>query len=268
VNVQQREQPVGQDLAPARVALVTGAGSGLGRHLALALAEDGAAVAAIDLNEDGLFALAADLRGKPFAWSVGDVCDLKGLRAAVAELEGRLGPIDLLFANAGIGRATSVLAFNAEDIEAVVRVNLLGVANSIDAVLPGMVQRRRGHLVGISSLASFRGLPMMAGYCASKAGVNALLDSLRVELRPYGVTVTTVCPGWIRTPLTANLGVPLPNILEPADAARRILRAVRRRRPFLAFPGSSARRLRLLRWLPCAASDWLTFRVLKSLSKK
>jgi short-subunit dehydrogenase len=142
-------------------------------------------------------------------------------------------------------------------------VNLLGVANSVAAVLPGMLQRRRGHLVAISSLASYRGLPLMAGYCASKAGVNALLDALRVELRPHGISVTTICPGWIRTPLTANVRVPMRGMMEVDAAARQIARAIRRRVPFFAFPRSGVWPVRLLRWLPSGVSDWLVTRLMR-----
>ena len=112
-----------------------------------------------------------------------------------------MGPNDVLIANAGIGRETRRSTFNAEDVEAQIRVNLIGVANSIGAVLPGMIERKRGHLVAISSLASYRGLPKMAGYCASKAGVRRPDGSAAVELRPLGIAVTTICPGWIRTAL-------------------------------------------------------------------
>jgi short-subunit dehydrogenase len=239
------------------VVFITGAGSGLGRELARTLAGEGAAVAGIDLQAGPLQTLAAELAGKRFAWAVADVTDRTGLAEAARRLEGQLGPTDLLLANAGIGRETTAVDFRAEDFEALVRVNLLGVANSIEAVLPGMLARRRGHLVGISSLASYRGLPRMFGYCATKAGVNALLEGLRVELRPHGIAVTTVCPGWVRTPLTAAVQAPMPGILEVEDAARRIVEAVRRRKPFVAFPRASARQVRLLRWLPCGLSDWL-----------
>src|SRR5262249_6035278 len=158
-----------------RVALVTGAGSGLGRQLALTLAGEGAAIAAVDLTAEPLAALAADLPNRPVAWAIADVTDRGALAQALAELQSRLRPIDLLIANAGIGIETTALAFRAADIEAQIRVNLIGVANSIEAVLPGMIERKGGHLVAISSLASYRGLPKMAGYCASKAGVNSLL---------------------------------------------------------------------------------------------
>jgi NAD(P)-dependent dehydrogenase (short-subunit alcohol dehydrogenase family) len=251
-----------------QVALVTGAGGGLGRHLALTLAGSGVAVAAIDLTTTSLAALASELPGKLMAWAVADVTDRTALNEAVAKLQDRLGPIDLLIANAGIGIETSAEEFRAEDIEAQVRVNLIGVANSIEAVLPDMIQRHRGHLVAISSLASYRGLPRMAGYCASKAGVNGLMDALRVELKPLGITVTTICPGWIRTPLTENIGVPKPYLLEPGDAAQRIVAAIRRGRPFYAFPRPALRRVRLLRWLPCGPSDWLITRLLRSLADK
>lgn len=251
-----------------RIALITGAGSGLGRQLALTLAEDGAAIAAVDLKPEPLAALEAELKGKPIAWAVADVTDRTTLRPAIAELRERLGPIDLLIANAGIGIETPALAFRAADIEAQIRVNLIGVVNSIDAVLPEMIERKRGQIVGISSLASYRGLPRMAGYCASKAGVNALLDALRVELQPLGLTVTTICPGWIRTPLTANINVAQAQMMEVADAAQRIATAIHRRRPFYAFPQPSLRQVRILRWLPCGLSDWLTIRGVQRLARK
>jgi NAD(P)-dependent dehydrogenase (short-subunit alcohol dehydrogenase family) len=250
-----------------RVALITGAAGGLGRELARLLAADGASIAAIDLQPDALAALATELP-KSTAWAVADVTDRVALRSAVAQLEGRLGPTDLLFANAGIGFETSALDFRAEDVERIVRVNLLGVANSVDAVLPGMMQRGRGHLVAISSLASYRGLPRMAGYCASKAGVNALMDTLRMELAPRGITVTTVCPGWIRTPLTAQINVPKLYLMEPDLAARRIVEAVRAGRPFYAFPPPAAWRIRMLRWLPPRLADRIALRVLRALRPK
>jgi NAD(P)-dependent dehydrogenase (short-subunit alcohol dehydrogenase family) len=251
-----------------KVALVTGAGSGLGRQLALNLAQEGARVAAIDLAPAPLISLAAELAGKPFAWAVGDVTDRVALGKAVAQTVQQLGPVDLLIANAGIGRLTSALDFHAEDIEAQVRVNLVGVANSVETVLPGMLQRRQGHLVVISSLASYRGLPKMLGYCASKAGVRSLFDGLRVELAPLGIKVTTICPGWIRTALTNNIDVPHPDMIEVPYAADRIIKAIRRGRSFVAFPASSTWKVRLLAWLPCGLSDWLTNQFLRRLSGK
>jgi NAD(P)-dependent dehydrogenase (short-subunit alcohol dehydrogenase family) len=249
------------------VVLITGAASGLGRQLALTLAAEGAAIAALDLRPEPLQKLAADLAGKRCAWAVADVTDPAALRVAVDSLQERLGPIEVLIANAGIGGETSALDFRTEDFEAIVRVNLIGVANSVAAVLPAMRARRRGYLVAISSLASFRGLPRMAAYCAAKAGVNALMDALRFELKPSGIRVTTICPGWIRTPMTDHLNLPMPNMLDVDAAARCIVNAMRRGRPFYAFPRSTAWRVRLLRWLPAGLGDWLVAQMMRRLEK-
>jgi NAD(P)-dependent dehydrogenase (short-subunit alcohol dehydrogenase family) len=243
-----------------RVAVITGAGSGIGGQLARLLAAEGARIAAVDVQQAGLDTLARDLPGKPIATATADVTNLPAMREAVARLEAQLGPADLLIASAGVGRSTPAEGFDAEDINQILRINLLGVVNAVDTVLAGMRQRRRGHLVGLSSLASYRGLPMMAAYCASKAGVNALFDSLRVELPPFNIAVTTICPGWVRTPMTAPLGLPDRATVPVEKAAGIILDAIRRQRPFVAFPANMVFQVRLLKYLPRPISDWLAGR--------
>ena len=148
-----------------------------------------------------------------------------------------------------------------------IQVNLIGVANTLAAVLPGMLARGRGQLVAISSLASYRGLPFMGAYCASKSGLNALMEAVRVEVKSRGITTTTVCPGWVRTPMTDQLRVPMPNMLEVEDAARLILEAVRKGKKFTAFPSGLAWQVRLLQWLPARASDWVVARMMRRLAK-
>jgi short-subunit dehydrogenase len=251
-----------------RVVLITGAASGIGRQLAVTLAAEGARIAALDRQSTGLDSLAAELKGKALACAVADVTAVQAVRDAVAQLESKLGPTDLLVACAGIGGATPAISFRAEDVAGLVQVNLLGVANAIDAVLPGMCRRRQGHLAALSSTASYRGLPKIAGYCASKAGLNALLDSLRVELRPLGIAVTTICPGWVRTPMTAALGVPNSAMMEVGEAVRRIVRALRARQPFIVFPAGRAWWVRLLRHTPRGFSDWLTRSTYERRSKR
>lgn len=246
------------------VALITGAGSGIGRELARSLAVEGMAIGGIDRKPDGLAALESELanQGRAMAWEIADVSDGLQVREKAGNLEERLGPIDLLIASAGVGLETSALCLQVEDLQAVIGVNLLGVANSIAAVLPGMLKRRRGHIVAISSLASFRGVPKMLAYCASKAGVNALMDGLRVEVRGHNIAATTVCPGWVRTPMTVNIQGPMSGMMSVEEAARRILWAIRRRKAFYAFPPALAWRLRVLGWLPRNVSDWLIGKML------
>jgi short-subunit dehydrogenase len=255
---------------PPQIALITGAASGIGRELARQLGSAGWRIAGIDRAEEGLKTLEKELdsKGTRCAGAVADVTDAAALQRAVDTLENQLGPTDLLIASAGLGIETSALSFVPETFAAVVNVNLTGVANSVAAVLPGMLRRGRGHLAAISSLASFRGLPSMAAYCASKSGVNALMEALRLELEPRGIATTTICPCWVRTPMTANLNLAIPRMLEVEDAARRIVRALHRRRKFVAFPAGDAWRVRLLRWLPAGLSDWIVRRMIQRLQRK
>ncbi len=248
--------------------LITGAGSGVGRALARVLAQEGYGIAAVDVREDGLRALAAEVHPKIVVWRIADVTDPVALQNAVCELETEAGPIDVLVANAGIGIETTAVNYSASDMAKVLNVNLVGVSNSIAAVLAGMIERKRGHLVAISSIASYRGLPRMIAYSASKAGVNAIMDGLRVELIPLGIHVSTVCPGWIRTPLTQDIGGDLAFILEVEEAAREIAYAIRKKLVFYTFPRPIRWRMRLLTMLPRSWQDWYITRLMNRISTK
>jgi NAD(P)-dependent dehydrogenase (short-subunit alcohol dehydrogenase family) len=252
------------------IALITGAGSGIGRHLALLLAQQGYAIAAVDICADGVKTLAEQLqaRNQRIAWTQADVTDAEALHKATRDLEAQLGPIDLLIANAGIGTETSGLDYRADDMNKVIAVNLIGVSNSIAAVLPGMIERKRGHLVAISSVASYRGLPRMLAYCASKAGVNAIMDGLRVEVAPLGIHVTTICPGWIRTPLTQNIEGDLEHIMEPEAAAQEIAYAIGRKLKFHAFPRAMRWKLGFMLTWPRSWQDGWIRRQMKRLDIK
>jgi NAD(P)-dependent dehydrogenase (short-subunit alcohol dehydrogenase family) len=247
-----------------QVVLITGAGSGIGRQLAIEMARRGAVIAALDVAAAPLESLAAELEAMNagVGWEVGDVTERASLHRAVAAFSQRLGPIGILVANAGIGIETSALNWKAEDVERQIRVNLIGVANSIEAVLPGMLERRRGHLVAMSSMASYRGAPLLTGYCASKAGLNALMDGLRVELRRHGIRCTTICPGWVRTPLTAAVKIPMPHLLNLDDACRRIVQAIEKRKAFYAFPPALRWPLQIMQLVPARLSDWLLLKLL------
>lgn len=254
---------------PPPVALITGAGSGIGRALAKLLAHEGHAVAALDRREEGLRSLADDLQAqqKPIAWAIADVTDAAALQQATADLEAKLGPTDLLIASAGIGIETSGIFYSTDDMNKVLNVNLLGVSNSIGAVLPGMIRRRQGHLVAISSAASYRGLPRMLAYSASKAGVNAIMDGLRVELKPLGIHTTTVCPGWVKTQMTSNVSTN-EALMEVDDAAREIAYAIARKKAFYTFPRQMRWRMRILTMLPRSWQDWYIARLMHRVKVK
>jgi short-subunit dehydrogenase len=115
-------------------------------------------------------------------------------------------------------------------------VNVIGASNSVATVIPEMIARGSGHLVAISSLAAYRGLPKSAAYCASKAAVSAFFESLRLDLEPRGIDVTIIHPGFIKTALTMGRGAQMPYLMELDDAVGKILKAIEKRRKRYSFP--------------------------------
>jgi short-subunit dehydrogenase len=246
------------------VAAITGASSGLGAEMARQMARDGLKVGLTARRADRLERVAETIRseGGSAVVEVADAGDPEATRSALVAIARRLGPIDLLVANAGVGESTPGAAFSAEAFERMVRVNLIGAAYAIEAVLPSMIDRGRGQIVGISSLAGYRGLPGTAGYGATKAGLSALLEGLRPELRRLGIAVTTVHPGFVRTEMTAGQTNPQPFIMDAEPAARIILRGVAARRSRVDFPGSMAGLMGLIRLLPDFLFDPIAARLL------
>jgi short-subunit dehydrogenase len=245
-----------------QVTVITGASSGIGRALARALAGAGARVGLVARRRAELDVLAEEIRqaGGTSAVAPADVADRTQVQAAIDEVAAQLGAIDLLVANAGVGAPTLLEPINAVEIEKMFRINTLGVVYSIEAVLPAMLRRNRGHLAAISSLAAYKGLPGESAYCASKAAVNTYLEGLRIQLRGRGIAVTTICPGFVRTPMTAVNDFHMPFLLEADEAARRIVRALRRRAKVYNFPWPMAALMKLTRWLP----DWMVARAMQN----
>lgn len=241
-----------------RAGVITGASSGIGRSLSVALAAQGARVGVVARRADRLDELVREVRaaGGTIAAAAADIADREQTHAAIRGLAEQLGPIDLLIANAGFGHTAGADPMNVPILEQMVRVNLLGVAYAFEAVMAPMLARHSGHLVAISSLAAYKGLPGSAGYCATKAAVNTYCEGLRIELRSRGVAVTCVCPGFVKTEMTAEKTHPMPLLMEPDAAARHILHALRRRPSVVNFPWRMAMLMRLSRWLP----DWLVAR--------
>ena len=242
-----------------KVVLVTGASSGIGRALAIELGRRGARVGLAARRGGELLRVAEEVGragGEALALPA-DVRDPEALKRVVGSVTERWGRVDVLFANAGMSSTTTGTKLNAGEVGDVISVNVLGVVNSVAAVLPGMLERRSGHLVAISSLASYRGMPKSGAYSASKAAVSTFFESLRVDLCKSGVDVTVIHPGFIRTPMTAGRKKRLPFLLEPEDAACRIIKAVERRARTYAFPWQLASLVRVIRHMPGRLYDRL-----------
>ena len=243
-----------------QVAVVTGASSGIGWALARALAVEGCKLGLVARRREQLADLAAQIEksGGIVAFAAADIAEREQAIAAIGEIAERLGPVDLLLANAGVGAPTTVEPFNVADVEKMFRVNVLGVVYAIEAVLPAMLARGRGHLAAVSSIAAYKGLPGESGYTASKAAVNNYLEGLRIQLRGRNIAVTTICPGFVKTPMTDVNEFKMPFLLTADDAARRIVRALRRRKKVFNFPWQMALLMKLTAWLP----DWVVARAM------
>jgi NADP-dependent 3-hydroxy acid dehydrogenase YdfG len=238
---------------------ITGASSGIGAALAVELGKRGARIALLARRADELQKIAAEIEkanGEALPLAC-DVRDAEAVREAVRQAQARFGAIDILIANAGVGGSAAVENLRAADVERVIAVNFLGAVNSVIAVLPQMLERRSGQLVAISSLAGSRGLPKSAAYCASKAAMSAFFESLRVDLRGNGIAVTTIYPGFIKTPLTAGRQAKMPFLLELDDATQRIIRAIETRRRSYWFPFPLSTLVRAMRFTPDAVYDFL-----------
>jgi len=234
---------------------LTGASSGLGEALARHYAAQGATLGLLARREAALSTLRASLPSEAAIYAA-DVRDAAAMRSAGEDFLARHGAPDLVIANAGISHGTSTeIADDAQTFREVMETNVMGLVNAFHPFVAAMRARRSGTIAGIASVAGFRGLPGASAYSASKAAAISYLEALRIELHATGVKVCTVCPGFIRTPMTAKNPYPMPFILEADDAARRIARAIAAGSSFAVVPWQMALLGRLLKVLPNPVLD-------------
>ena len=155
----------------------------------------------------------------------------------------------------GVGGTTGGRELDAAAVARIININLIGAVNSAAAVIPQMLRQQSGHLVVISSLAGYRGLPKSGAYSASKAGVSAFYESLRLDLKGTGIGVSIIHPGFIKTPLTAGREAQMPWLMETADGTAKILRAIERKQKSYAFPWQLASLVRVAMVMPIALYD-------------
>ncbi|GAA0514968.1 SDR family oxidoreductase [Pigmentiphaga daeguensis] len=238
---------------------ITGASSGIGQALARRYAALGATLGLVGRRQEALQALAASLPGKHRCYAL-DVRDRDALHAAARDFQA-LGDTGLVIANAGISTGTLTEEMGDFDaFRAVIDTNLIAMVATFEPFIPAMKQAGRGHLAGIASVAGIRGLPGAGAYSASKAAVIAYCESLRNELSPQGIRVTTIAPGYIRTPMTARNPYSMPFLMDADVFAAKASRALDRGVRYTVIPWQMGIVAKLMRLLPDAVYDHFAVR--------
>jgi short-subunit dehydrogenase len=241
-----------------RAIFLTGASSGIGEGLALALAKKGTVLGLVARRETMLRELAekCEKAGGVARALPADVTDPSAVAEAFQQFIHEFSTIDILIANAGVGgNDKSTRTYDPASVKKVIDINLMGAVNAVHAVLPKMLEQGHGHLVAISSLAGFRGLPKSAAYSASKAGMTTFFESVRLDVKDKGIAVTIIQPGFIKTPLTAGRTHRMPYLMELDDAIPKFLNAIEKRKKFAAFPWQLATIVRAGKFMPAWMYD-------------
>lgn len=242
---------------------ITGASSGIGAELARRYGARGCRVGLAARRVDRLEEVAEAVRagGGEALVCPCDVSDREQVHEAVQATVDAFGPVDVLVANAGLSILTPARSLDAEAVERTLRINFLGAVYAAEAVLPSMLERDSGRIAAVGSLTGYGGLPRTGAYSASKGAMHNFFESLRLDLRGTGVSVTMITPGYVHTELTARNDHRMPFIMDVERAGALMIRAIDRRARLLAFP----RPLSTLVWtaqvFPSALYDWVASRV-------
>ncbi len=241
-----------------RRAVVTGASSGIGRELALDLAREGAQSVLLARRKDLLESLQEEIRSEGGGAEVYpcDVSDSESYQKTAGAVLAA-GPVDILINNAGYGFAGPLLKYSPAEVERLMRTNFLGAVAGVSAFAPGMKKRRSGHIVNVASVAGLISPPYLGAYAASKFALVAMSRALRFELAPFGVGVSTSCPGTVDTPFFdthPSLRIagrsPSGRVLTATQVSRKVILAIRRNRGLVVIPHRLALVVALTRMVP------------------
>jgi short-subunit dehydrogenase len=238
-----------------KVVLLTGASSGIGYSLAKSLPKENCLLALISRRKNILDELVAELKSggvKIFSYKC-DVGNINEVRDTVNQVKKDFGKIDIAILNAGASHRVDVKEYSAEIARKIFDVNTFGIINFVEQILPDFIQRREGIIVGVSSLAEARGFPKSGFYNASKSAASLLLESLRIELKPYNVKVITVKPGFVRTPMTDKNEFHMPLLMDVDKAAKIIIDGIKKEKRTIQFPLPIVIGSKIVKFMP----DWL-----------
>jgi short-subunit dehydrogenase len=242
-----------------KVVVLTGASTGIGYSLAKLLPKENCSLVLLARRKCLLDEL-VEKHGfdtnitKTFKCDVGD---REAVRVVFDNIKKYFGRIDIAILNAGTGNRASVEDYSAEKAKETFDVNALGIVNCVEQLLPDFIKRRDGIIVGFSSLSDARGFPRSGFYAASKSAATFLLESLRIELKPYNVKVITVKPGFVKTALTDKNEFYMPFLMDVDKAANIILKGIKKEKRIIQFPFPTAFGSRLLKIMPDLLFEWL-----------
>jgi short-subunit dehydrogenase len=243
---------------------ITGASSGLGEAFARFYAAQGHTLGLVARRADRLQTLVESLPGTHFVYVL-DVCERAQLHAAAKDFMGHVGDVEIVIASAGISAGT--LTEQTDDFgvfQSIFQTNVMATVAAFEPFISGMIERGAGTLVGIASVAAVRGLPGAGAYSASKSAVATYCESLRVELKPKGIGVVTIAPGYIRTEMTAKNPYKMPFLMDANDFAVRAARTIAQQCSYRVIPWQMGVVAKLMRLLP----DWLYDRLAVNAPRK
>ena len=239
---------------PWKTAWIIGASSGIGKQLSIDLAKAGVKVAVSARSQGKLAELHAqsDLL-VPFPVDIGDI---EAISQTSTQISAQLGPLDLVVICSAVWHPMGAKDFDAVKAKQSFDINVGGVHNVLNAVMPPFMERGQGHIAIVASVAGYRGLPQAAAYGSTKAALISLAESLYPDLACYGVAMSIVNPGFVETPMTEKNDFPMPFIMTSEEASKRIIAGLRKRKFEIAFPWRFVLFLKFARILPYPVYFW------------
>lgn len=242
-----------------KTVLITGASSGIGYSIAKLLPKENCSIALLSRREKILNDLVNEIKKsgvqvRAYKCDVGNSYEVRNI---ISQVLNDFGKIDIAILNAGVSSRAGVNNYSSSTAKEVFDANTFGIINCVEQLLPDFIKRKEGMIVGISSLAEVRGFPKSGFYNASKAAATLLLESLRVELKPYNIKVVIVKPGFVRTPMTDKNEFHMPFLMDVDKAAKIILEGIKKEKRIIQFPFPTVIGSKIVKFMPDALFDFL-----------